>query len=64
MKSFAEEIDEFESQVVRRPKQSRVSVNLSINCGCGFRSDKIVDAMQHAEETCHQLTLSGVIAPK
>jgi len=39
-------------------------VNISYNCGCGFRTTKIVEAILHADRFNHTLNSVGVIVKK
>lgn len=36
-------------------------LKISVSCGCGFRAVDIDSAVAHAEDTGHQLTLSGTL---
>ena len=37
------------------------AVNISYNCGCGFRTTNIAEAVLHADATNHSLTVVGTI---
>lgn len=39
------------------------SIQLSINCGCGYRPKTLTDAEAHTDETLHIIHLTGVIIP-
>ena len=39
-----------------------VVVKEQYNCGCGFRTSKATDAIEHVRKTGHQMVISGSIA--
>jgi hypothetical protein len=41
----------------------KAKVDLSINCGCGYRTDKLAEAIEHASAADHQLAIAGSIVP-
>lgn len=39
------------------------NVKIHINCGCGYKTDSLEEAVKHAEEKKHCLTVLGEVRP-
>jgi len=37
-------------------------VNLSFNCGCGFKCPTLEEAVKHSDEKQHTLTAAGTVS--
>lgn len=42
---------------------TNVKVSLKVSCGCGFKTEKLEEAVKHSEESRHQLTIGGSVLP-
>ena len=40
------------------------SVSVNYNCGCGFKTKSLEEAVRHSDEKNHILTALGLITPK
>lgn len=44
-----------------RQEPRKVTAQLSVSCGCGFVAKSHSEALAHAEQTNHLLTVQGVV---
>lgn len=47
----------------RKEAETMAIVNVNYGCGCGFRSKTTEEAISHADNSKHELTVSGSIKP-
>jgi len=40
---------------------AKAAIQIKYTCGCGFRTDKLDEAVQHVEKTGHSMTVLGMI---
>lgn len=43
---------------------SKPVINMSFDCGCGFRTDSLTTAAHHTRETEHTMTIHGSVKPE
>lgn len=44
-----------------KSQSSNVKIRLTISCGCGLVAEDVVEALRHAEESGHLLTVHGQV---
>jgi len=40
-----------------------MTVTLNVNCGCGYKTGRLEEAIKHSETKHHRMTISGTIIP-
>ncbi len=40
-----------------------MTVALNVNCGCGYKTGSLEEAVKHSEAKLHRMTISGTIIP-
>ena len=40
-----------------------MTVALNVNCGCGYKTGSLEEAIKHSETRHHKMTISGTIIP-
>ena len=44
--------------------EKMATTDIRYSCGCGFRTDKVEEAVKHSDERKHTLTVLGTIQPE